>query len=40
LAEVGKMGLAGVIGDCMEGEELTVISTRVSTVMANIFYAP
>jgi hypothetical protein len=37
LAEVGEMGRAGVMGDCMEGEELTSVSTRASMAMADIF---
>jgi hypothetical protein len=37
-AEVGEMGCAGVMGDRMVGEELMGVSTRVSTVMADIFY--
>jgi hypothetical protein len=36
-AELGEMGHAGVVGDCMEGEELRGVSTRVSTAMADIF---
>jgi hypothetical protein len=36
-SEVGKMGRAGVVGDRMVGEELMVISTRVSMAMLDIF---
>jgi hypothetical protein len=37
LAEVGEMGHTGVIGDRMEGEELTGVSTRALMAMADIF---
>jgi hypothetical protein len=34
------MGHTGVVGDHMVGEELMVVSTRVSMAMADIFYDP
>jgi hypothetical protein len=37
LAEVGEMGRAGVVGDHMEGKELTGVSTKASMAIANIF---
>jgi hypothetical protein len=36
LAELGEMGHAGVVGDCMVGEELMGILTKVSMAMADI----
>jgi hypothetical protein len=39
-SEVGEMGRAGVVGDHMVGEELMVVSTRVSMAMSDIFQDP
>jgi hypothetical protein len=36
-AEPGEMGCTGVVGDRMKGKELRGVSTRVSTVMMDIF---
>jgi hypothetical protein len=37
---LGKMGCGGVMGDCMVGEKLRGVSTRVLTVMADMAQTP
>jgi hypothetical protein len=39
-AVLREMGHRGVVGDCMVGEELMGVSTRVSTVMADMIQDP
>jgi hypothetical protein len=36
--KLGEMGSAGVVGDCMVGEELMGVSTRVLMVMVDILH--